>query len=201
MKKFLSLILCLLLVFCFAACKKDNQKEKISLIHGTTEGNVYTNTLANLTFTLPDGWEFMTDSELLETIDDTDSKITDETLQSDFEKYGLAYDMTAYSEDIRSSVGVIFANTDHEEFEGLSTKELLYTMIEQLSLDTSEDVTEDTVELCGESYLRLVVTAKTGTGETGYATFYGREKGNAVILIVAACTNAFTVSDCEACFG
>ena len=201
MKKLLTVALSIILVCSFCACSKNKEQEKNSLpTHGTIDGSTYTNSFANITFTAPEGWVFLSDSELLETIDDTDVKITDEKLQSDFCDYGLAYDMTAYSENLRTSVGLIFANTEHEEFKGLSTKDLLSEMITQIGLDESGGITEETVTICGDSYIRLCLTTKTGTGDTGYATFYGRQKGSAVIMIVAACTDAFTVADCESCF-
>lgn len=201
MKKLLALALSIMLVCSFCACSKNKEQEKTSLpTHGTIDGSTYTNSFANITFTLPQGWVFMSDSELLETTDDTDSEITDEKIQSDFYDYGLAYDMTAYSENLRTSVGLIFANTEHEELKGLSVKDVLYEMITQIGLDESGGITEETVTICGNSYTRFCLTTKTGTGDTGYATFYGRQKGSAVVMIVAACTDAFTVADCESCF-
>lgn len=198
MKKLFSLVLCLVLTLCFCACKRDDGK--VSLIHGTTEGNKYSNSFADITFTAPEGWSYMTDSELLAVTEDSESEISDEKLQSIFDDVGLAYDMTAYCESLQASVGIVFANTDHEEFEGLSAKEVLSTMIEQIALEADEAPKEETVTICGKTYTRLCLTTKTGTGDVGYATFYGREKGNSVIMIIAACTDAFTVADCEACF-
>lgn len=199
MKKLLSALLLLVLVFSLTACSKNKGEDALPT-HGTTEGRTYTNSFANITFTAPEGWAFMGDPELLANTDNTDSEITDEILQNIFDEVGLAYDMTAYSDELRTSVGLVFANTEHEELNSLSVKDLISEMIAQIGLDTSGGITEETVEICGNPYLRLCLTTKTGTGEAGYATFYGRQKGSTIILIVAACTDEFTVSDCESCF-
>ncbi|MBE6737323.1 MAG: hypothetical protein E7566_01530 [Ruminococcaceae bacterium] len=202
MKKTLSALLCLLFIFSFCACKNGSENTADALlVRGESSEGIYKNSFAKLTFKAPKNWSFATSTDLLANTEHAGKLLDTERLNEIFVEIGLAYDMTCYSDDGVHSVGLLFANTNHEQFkEYSSTEELLRAMIEQTGLDTSEGITKEEVTLCGESYLRLCVKTKTGTGDTGYATFYGRSEGSATVIIVAACTDDFTVSDCEACF-
>ncbi len=203
MKKLLSAMLCLLLILSLCACKDNgDDSAKAMLVRGETENRVYTNSFADLTYTAPSDWTFASNEELLSNTEHAGKLLDSERLNEIFDEIGIAYDMTCYSSDGTHSVGVLFVNNNHEEFKNFSnTDELLRAMIGETTLDTSAGITSEEVNLCGETYLRLCATTKTNTGATGYATFYGRKKASATILIVAACTDEYTVADCEACFG
>lgn len=197
MKKIFSVLLLFSIVFTFSACKKGSS----TLERGTTEDSVYTSSFANLNFTAPDGWSFASDAELLSNTEHTAQALDSELLQDIYDEVGLAFDMSCYSPDMEKSVGVIFANTKHQEFKDYSsTEDLLNAMLEQMTLDTSS-VTKETVTLCGDTYLRLCAETQTNTGGIGYATLYGKSIDDTVVIIVAACTDTFTTTDCESCFG
>lgn len=198
MKKILSAILCLLLIFSLFACTKN---EETHIERGMTEGNSYTNSFAKLVFKAPESWTFASNEELLSHTEHAGKLLDTERLNEIFEEFGLAYDMSCYSPDGIHSIGVLFVKNDHEEFKNYSsTDELLRAMIEQTGLDTSAGIARDNIKLGKETYLRLCAETKTHTGDTGYATFYAKKEGNVTIIIVSACTDDFTVSDCEACF-
>lgn len=201
MKKTISILLLVLFALSFGACQeKDKEDTNTSIEHGKTENGAYTNTFADITFTAPNGWLFAADAELLATTEHTGQKLDSGILNSIFEEVGLAFDMTCYSPVSENYIGVVFANTKHEQFEGYSVDRLLTEMLEQTGLDTEAGVTKEDVTLGSNTYLRLCATSKTPSSKTGYATLYGRKTGSAITVIVTACTDDFTVSQAEACF-
>lgn len=202
MKKVFSALLCLLFVLSLCACAdKNKDSEKTVLERGETANGVYKNSFANLHFNAPQNWSYASNTDLLAITEHDGNRLDSERLNEIFAEFGTAYDMTCYSDDGIHSVSVIFINNNHEQFSDYSTtKELLDKMIAETTLDTSGGITSEEITLCGEIYLRLCVKTKTGTGDTGYATFYGRKQDSTTVLIVAACTDSFTVADCEACF-
>ena len=79
MKKLFAALLCLCLLFTCAALGEDDPK-------GTYQDNVYTNTTAGLTFTLPEGWTFTSQEDLLAMLDTASDLSDNEAYQQALEE-------------------------------------------------------------------------------------------------------------------
>ena len=202
MKRTLAVLLAAVMLFSFAACKKDEETvQNVSVEHGVTENGTYTNTFAELTFSSPEGWVYESDEALL-AIPEVEVKELSSGLQNDIlRKYGIAYDMMCSAPSYENSVSLVFADTNYEEFEDFTdTEDFLRELLKQTTLDTS-DIEKSEVTLSGKNYIRLCAATKDASGAPAYAVFYGRKVANIIIVIVAACTDSFTVAEAESCFG
>ena len=196
MKKILAFTFALLMLVCFTACKKTT----VTVEHGEINGKVYTNKAAKIKFTRPENWIFSKDRELLgfsesESYGRLSSDVQNEILNNS----GLAFDMMCVSSDDEAcSIGIMFANTNYEEIKDYTFKDILYNMTGGLDISSSESTT---VKLGSEEYEKYSISSTNQlTGKPVHGTFYGRQDGNIIYIIVASYNDSMTDKDIENCF-
>ncbi len=85
---------------------------EVILSHGTAENGVYTNDSLDISFTLPEGWELMSDTYLCNQNGIKTTVIDDEVLQSCLESNGFFMEMMAGPKDLtKCNVNIILQAT------------------------------------------------------------------------------------------
>ena len=107
MKKILSFILILAIVFSFAACGKSENNTAKEFTRGTVSGNRYENEFLGLGIELGESWVFYTDEQIA-----TLYGLTTDFLEEDFGEYlknaTIIYDMQAADTESNNNVGINF---------------------------------------------------------------------------------------------
>ncbi len=109
MKKTLALLLALVMVLSFAACS-SNDEEKLDHIRGTVDGSVYTNDVAGISFTAPDGWAYLSDDELAALYNLSASELLPEETAEALEETDMVYDMYCQNPNTGASININFEN-------------------------------------------------------------------------------------------
>ncbi len=108
MKKTLALLLALIMVLSFASCSSN--EEKLDHIRGTVDGMVYTNDVAGISFTAPEGWEYLSDSDLAALYNLSASEFLSEETAEKLEKTNMVYDMYCQNVNTGASININFEN-------------------------------------------------------------------------------------------
>ena len=197
MKKILAFTFAILMLVSLTACKRNN----VTVEHGNINGKVYTNEAAKITFTRPDNWTFAKDSALLAFSESQGlyKRLSSEAQNEILNNSGLAFDMMCISsEDEACSIGLMFANTNFSEIKDYTFEDIIYNMTGGLDISSTK---KSTVTLGTEEYEKYSISsANQQTGEPVYASFYGREDGNIIYIIVASYNKTVTDKEIENCF-
>lgn len=125
MKKWIALVLSVLMILSLASCAVspaevadevndlvEDVKEEIApkMVRGTVEGEVYTNTTAGLKFTKPAAWVYSTDEELAALMDAGAEVVGIEDLEEALEDTGTVYDMMATDPTTGTNVNILYEN-------------------------------------------------------------------------------------------
>lgn len=210
MKKFLSLILILVLSLLFAGCNNKDLPENPPS-HGKVTGQSYKSDYTGLCFTVnSDKWVFFSDEALA-----SGCGIDPESYTADFSKVlennKTVYDMMATSEAHHMSVLTGFENltlagedpemtaTDYVNkmadtlLAGMNTEVIPYT------LSDTEDVT-----LCGHTYARKVLTVSPENagveGSTLSQAYYARNLGGYMSTTLVFFPKTVNIEQVEALF-
>ena len=136
MKKIIALLLALIMVLSFAACSKDepvsdnsasensrgevssseNQgkeepEEQLDHIRGSIDGLVYTNSAAEITFTAPEGWVFLSDDEIAVLYNLSSEEVLSEETAEILENTDIVYDMYCQNLTTGASVNINLKTT------------------------------------------------------------------------------------------
>ena len=204
MKKTISIILALMLfVSLFSGCgttesdtdstnenetQTNTDTENNELVFGEISENVYTNSFAGLSFTLPDGWTFATESELEQMMGAGSEAIYGDDQQAAVE-YAMSatiYDMMAQNADDGSNIIVMLENTSmYEGGTEITEEEYLAALKNSLDLSTtvtyiiSDTVTKATIN---DSEYTVLESEIEGYGGA-YQTYYVRRIGKFMLCI------------------
>ena len=100
MKKMITLLLALAMVFSLAACGKSADTPKTAELHrGTVEGNTYTSDFLNVTLTLDDSWEIADDEAMAQLSGMVVDSFSDEDVKKQVENGSVIYDFYAMRSD------------------------------------------------------------------------------------------------------
>lgn len=217
MKRILCLILSALILLACCGCAAGNENEDIrgEIIPGnnTTEGQpsttapaetepefsmgqsengVYKNDFLGLTCTVPAGWEFYTDEQILE-MNNITADYFDENVEQQIQNAAIVYDMCAVNTADSSSININLEKLNPLQMLAIDVKQVLESQIDAIKstyanmgyTDTQiqyEKVTVDGKELDGLSI------AATIQGVTIYQTIFSFPQGSylANISITAA---------------
>ncbi|MBE6737322.1 MAG: hypothetical protein E7566_01525 [Ruminococcaceae bacterium] len=163
MKKFLSLLFSLLIIISLAGCSKQPKTDKENHEHetnyvtnsngdtttpgeiwekGAIDGNVYTNSFLNLTFTKPNSWEFLPEEAV--------------KIQGD------EYDMMVVDHKTNGSVYLAFENVKATSGAAMTAKEyvsrVLQAALEYSPYSTFMDQTE--VKIGGNTYIKVTIVVQ-----------------------------------------
>ncbi len=179
MKKITTVILSALMLFSLTACEKREltyaeSPDKTEARRGVVEDGLYKGDFTELEFRIPEGWECLTDEELL--------KITGDAP-------GLTYDMMCQNNQTGSVVAVLYedllksagTNRITEEEYIKSVSENLYSM--GLSVSDEEDIT-----LGGNGFLMLRAHGE-GEGITVEQCSLVRKHAGYMISVIVTASN------------
>ncbi len=162
MKKFLAVMMTIVLIATFSACGKVSEEDR-ALVRGTLEGNTYTSSFAGFTFTPPDSWAFSSEEEILSLMDiSSEDKDNADKLAEEIAKQKTIYETMAANADTGSNVIIMYENLSLT-LGGTSYDEKKYanTLISQLE-DADYEYTFETTEnldFAGNTYYRMTAAA------------------------------------------
>lgn len=150
MKRVLFFVLALIMVLPLISCSEEGTQR------GKIDGNVYENKGVGITFTAPEGWEFMSDEEI--SVEwNLGNKSFDEQLKS-----GVAYDAVAKSNKPGAGNTVVFKFEDTKtlDIEKFSMEAYAESIRAELKIQdpmTQIPVTEIEKMKFGEGFYRVIV--------------------------------------------
>lgn len=143
MKRILSAVLAVLMVFAVAGCGGDevkgsvkNEEENTIFRSGKTDGKVYTNDFLKMGCELPSGWTFYTGEQIAE-LNKGVAENADGQFADDLNKVNIIYDMSAYSNDGAAVIGVTFEVMTEKKIKELDLKEYCQNTVDAF-LETCE---------------------------------------------------------------
>lgn len=176
MKKVIALLMCLVMIPAVGCTKQDvkyaEAPEKVNAEKGAWEGDVYKGGFTGLTFTLPQGWEKVTEEELSEAMG---------------EKDGITYDMMCQNESTGSHVMISYEELLKTAGKSSITEEdylkIVSDNLYNMGFDVS-DISETT--LCGKTFY-LVRAYGEGDGfRVNQYSLVRYEKGYMISVIINA---------------
>lgn len=145
-KKYIAVFLAIILVFTFSSCTEKEKEESENMVpvgnRGTIDNNVYTNKKFNLSFKALEGWNFLSDVEIVRALGLSNDEETNESAGLLLEQSTAIYDMYCVNDDFTSSIQVNYELVDIEGMEADISPELyLETILNQteqmiLSMDS-----------------------------------------------------------------
>lgn len=223
MKKALSLLMAALLMLSLFACKpSDNSTDPTdstdnSVVNGTEaetttpeskpidaekpNGNEFNSTHADIRFTKPENWEYITGEELAEKLEVEPAAVDRNSLTEDSD-VRTVYDMMATNQETNDNVISCYMNMF--AIEGGHCKEELFLMDEETfafsEYESVEKRSQDWVKLGGEDYLKAVYDVSEN-GEKKVVTYYLRCIDNFTHTVVSVVSADSEDVDIDAMFG
>ncbi len=204
MKKFVSIILCTILILCITACSVTEYPKPAK---GVLSGNTFSSEYTEINFTAPsDSWVFASDEELATACNIAPAEFTAENFANIAESSATVYDMMAQSEEdkIALLVGIenpkfsaVCSSSSAKDFVNNTIDSLLSTL--DIESNTHQVSELEKVTLCGHEYVRRTLTVETET-DKAIQSYYARSMGNYLCIIVISHTGNTTVEQVEKLF-
>lgn len=200
MKRFLCLLLTLLMLFSFAGCMSgnspddvrgeltnDNQTENTTeetpgFSMGNTESNLYKNDFLGVSFKLPEGWYFYTDEQILE-LNNIVGEVIDDEAAKQLANATVVYDMYAARQDQGCSVNINMEKLNLLQVATLDIKQTLEAQIDTIRSAyenmgyTDVKIQYEKVTVDGKEFDALRLTAKI-QGIDFYGVSFAFRKSN-----------------------
>lgn len=216
MKRFLSILLVCTMLFCLCGCRnndskrdrieedldKDVQSGKVSL--GVTEDGIYTNEFLGLSCTLPDGWEFYSRDQILETNNLVGDMAGDELAEM-LENAAIIYDMYASHPTTYSSININMEKISALQAASLDLKETLESQFETIESSFTNmgynniQIEYTKVAVDGHSFDGVKLQA-TIQGVEFYEIVFSFQKSNYIANVTVGTLKTDTTADLLACF-
>lgn len=170
MKRSIAIALVLVLLCCGCA-KAGSGPENLDGMQGSWSDMTYENSVLDITFTVPDGWQLLTQEDLqaqteaqLEQLDETDRAITEAALQYTLNEFAaLSADQAVVvqlvHEDLKGTAYMQKDQIDEQTYLELLEDKLAATM-PQLTFEADE---VDTVQVAGHEWHHLAMTFEDGS--------------------------------------
>ncbi len=189
-KKTVAIILALVMVFCFASCKKE---KKFTL--GTVNGDSYENEFIGVGYTLDEGWSFMSRADLLSEMG-VDQTLSGEELEAAINQADIISDMDASIADGTESVFVQAKNMGMVFGTIMGEDKYIDMWQEALDEDYSENgnfddvvYTKEAVDFCGRKCKSLNVHLKSGDINVYQKTIFIKIDGYMIEIVVTSVTD------------
>lgn len=211
-KKIIAIILavCVIAAGAFVAVKFINEyqiqkeKEKIGVLaRGTIDGNVYTNTFADFTFTKPDSWSYSNDEGIAEFIGYDATKLNLNEIETALSENPVIYDMIVAGDAFyANSMLVSYENTLLSVERKINEDEYIEILKENFSQSSgvTYKITETkNVNLGHTTFKRATLKLEAeGVNMTQY--FYIKAIDQYVVGIMVNITSENNIEDIEAMF-
>lgn len=162
---------------------------------GKATNNVYRNKFLGLSCTLPSGWKFYSDEQILE-LNNITADVIDEDVANQLKEANIVYDMFASSEDELNNINVNLEKCSAIQLINIDLKEVLEAQIETIKSTyqsmgyTDINVGYVKVKVDGSDYDVLQITAKI-QGLDFFANCFMFQRGNylASVTVSSLLTN------------
>ena len=208
MKKILSLVLSAILLLSAVACSSDEAKETTQkdttqeISHGSIQGKVYKSKFTGITFTAPNGWTYLSDSEIAALYNISSDAVDLENFAESMKKIKNYTEMMATTES-GNNISIAYDNLALNGNSGISDKAYLDLALQQMqdamSSMTVKLVGTKSVSLSGHTYLRAQLET-VAYGVTMQQYLYLRSIGGYMVCISITLIDGYTISDIEALF-
>lgn len=210
MKRFFSILLCIVSVLSFTACSQQKEKVDIPTIppeRGTVSGKTFHSKYTDIKFTAPsDTWVFASAEELASSCNVEADKFKNADFPSLLQENATVYEFIAQSDKDQIAVLAGIENPKRSAVSSTgSAKDFvinsLDSFVETLEFGGSsyELTSVETVSLCGHEYAKRSLIVQTDT-ESATQTYYARSLGDYLCIIVTSHTGDTTVEQVEALF-
>lgn len=190
MKRILAFVLAAMMLLSLASCGGKASR-------GTTIGNTYRNDGVGISFSKPDGWEFLEDDVLAVEMN-TGGKSFQEQLEN-----GVAYDAVAKNASTGNMVIISFVNLEKKYGKDLTVEEYSQEMKKQLKQvsPTSTVALSDVelVDLDGEEFSRVVTGVTQNKMTTRRVTFL-KNLGGVMFSAQVVLMDNTSITEVEAMF-
>lgn len=164
MKRIVSILLEVLLVFCLAGCAnvtQDTHNPQGSVSRGSIKGNTYTSTSSDLTFTKPSQWRYLTDKELAHALSIPEDAISEKEFAKSLNKYPSLIDMMVMDDSTGLNMTVGYENISVTMGGVITEAEYMEAMTDHLKTMGDMTVGESvTVKLSGQEYLKTTCSVE-----------------------------------------
>lgn len=205
MKKLLSLMLAVVMLFLLVACQDEEPVTTPAPepIRGTIADTVYKNDYLGLEFTRPDSWVYSTDDEIAQAMNIGVEKLLGENFKEVLENNPSIYDMMVVDTISRSSINVGYENLSKTMSTNITVEQYIAAVKKQFESITEMTVTfpdtYDKVKL-GETEFTRVVCSTTASGVNMTQVYYLRKMDGYMGFVIATIVKDYTVADIEAMF-
>ncbi|MDP4133167.1 MAG: hypothetical protein Q8882_04055 [Bacillota bacterium] len=190
-KKFLCIILSVMMLFAVAGCqgkkkvKYASDIKTVTAAPGAIEGKVYKSDFAGLKFTLPDdSWSFKSKEEL--------QKMSEEAGKNS----GMTFDMMCTKGDKGPSVMVMYDNMLKTYGQIFSIEDYVEKAKEQMYNMNYDIIDESEETICGNVYQYMELAGKTDSDNSSYRQYiYMRKIGKYVISIDVGILDKSNIKD------
>lgn len=215
MKKLLSILLIVAMVFTMAGCSLDikgllgglselpTTTPSKTLTRGTIEGTVYTNEFLGFTFTRPSSWVYSTDDEIAAALNIGLEALGQEKFKESLENSDSLYDMMVKDILTGNNVSVGYENLKASLSSNITEEQYLEAVKTQLAaipnMQYTFSDTGETIKLGDTTFYKMVCTAEY-SGFTMTQVYYLHKVDNYMGFIIATFVTDFSIADFEACF-
>ena len=201
MKKFLALLLAIVMVTMVVGCVDNQQKAELS--RGKIEGDVYKNEFLGFEFTKPATWVYSTDEEIAAAMNIAVENILGENFKQAMENNPAIYDMMVVDTVTRTNINVVYENLKKSFASNITEEQYVEALKQQISsiegMTVSFSDKLETVKL-GETEFTKCVCTTTAYGVEMTQVYYLRNIDGYMVSVIVTVTSGYTVSDIEAMF-
>lgn len=185
MKKFMTLLLAVSMVFTLTACGN-----KVTFEPGSIEGDTYTNTSIGIKATVPEGF-VLADDATIEALQAASQNVAENVTTEEKAEVAVAamsYEMVAMAED-GSSYQIIAEDMTKTTGKVLSASSYVKAAAEQVETQyasvgiTATSTTDGKVSVAGKDFEAMTVTIEA-SGITGTQKYYAYKAGNYMFSII-----------------
>ena len=218
MKKWLSLMLAIVMVFLLVACnsnpssdggkpeessKPDGDKEKVEISRGTIDGDVYKNEYLGFQFTKPQSWVYSTDDEIAAMVELSADKILGESFKNAAENNPSVFDMMVVDSLTGTNINLGYENLSKTFSSNITVSQYVEALKAQLAGVSGMTVTFPdtfgTAKLGNTEFTKVVCTAKA-QGITMKQVYYLKKVDKFMSFVIVTIPSGYTVEQVEAMF-
>ncbi|MBE6601968.1 MAG: hypothetical protein E7637_05620 [Ruminococcaceae bacterium] len=212
MKKWLSLLLAVLMIFTLVSCNLNNEDSEddgdddgdsktVELSRGTIEGDVYANNTIGIRFTKPDDWVYLSETEIAAAMNMGAEMILGKDYKDVLKNVPAVYDMMAKDLVTGSNISVGYENLAKTFSSSITETQYADALKVQLSQVPNMTVTfpdsYDQVTLGDTQFTRVVCTT-VAYGKTMTQVYYLHKQGGYMTYVIATLVGDYTVAEFEA---
>ena len=209
MKKILSLLLVLTMVFLLFGCSSDStsketgESEKAEISRGTIEGSIYKNDYLGFQFTRPDSWVYSTDEEIAAAMNLAIDNILGDNFKEALENNPVIYDMMVVDTLTRTNMQIMYENLKKSLSTNITIEQYVDALKQQFSGIPGMTVTFlDTLEKVkiGETEFTKCVCNTETNGVAMTQVFYLHKLDGYMASVIVTIRSGYTIADIEAMF-